>query len=365
MTTEIVKENKIKTTGLEPFTDALQQASNLNVNQAKTLLYYCIMTWSDEPKIRPIIDLNGESGSGKNTIMKQILPWCSEAKWINARNMTSAQLRDELADTMTAFVEEADKTTEPKVSENWYQYRYEETGRNTTYRRQIVTRRQTSIYQQEKHNHFGYTILHTQNPFQSTEMDRRILRISLVKDISIKYKSTELDSSILVEISFVVDWSKQFKEALSNSAWDVWLPVMRVADCLGDSEFLKYAEEQIGAKTEEDELSKLYEPKGVVLSEIAQMYEACLKGNINRIAITDIRHNIQDRGYVLNERQIAKLARELGFTIKKPKNKAFIKVICEEELRKIFENAGVSQNFDDESDESEGGVIMHSALAQG
>ena len=105
---------------VRPFIDSLMGASNLDENQAETLVYYCVMTWSDEPNIRPIIDLNGESGTGKNGIMKQIKDWCREPKWINARNMTPTQLRNELADTVTAFVEEADKTTSEKESENWY-----------------------------------------------------------------------------------------------------------------------------------------------------------------------------------------------------------------------------------------------------
>ncbi|MFC1956673.1 hypothetical protein ACFLVY_00010 [Chloroflexota bacterium] len=117
------------------FIEALMKAGNLDINQAKTLVYYCIVTWSDEPKIRPIIDLKGESGTGKNGIMKQMKDWCAYARWINARNMTSAELRDSLADTKTVFVEEADKTKNPGESENWYQMRYEDTGRVISYRR--------------------------------------------------------------------------------------------------------------------------------------------------------------------------------------------------------------------------------------
>jgi len=275
---------------IEPFIDALMLAGNLEINQTKTLVYYCIMTWSDESIIRPIINLNGESGTGKNSIMKQMELLCCEPKWINARGITTAQLRDELADTVTAIVEEADKTDDQKKSENWYQNRYEETGRNKRYRRQTTNARGTSIYKEETHNHFGYTVLHTQNPFQSMEMDRRVLTITLYKSSSRKYQLTEgLDQTPLSLVAAEVDWNKDIESELSNSAWDVWLPLMRIADYLGDTGFIEYAREQIQLKTKADDETMVFEPKGVVLSEVAELYKLAAREGKGRIAITEVR----------------------------------------------------------------------------
>ena len=329
---------------IKPCIDAVMGAGNLNENQAKTLVYYALMTWSNVPKIRPIIDLNGESGTGKNGIMKQIMPWCRESKWVNARNITATQLRNQLADSVTAFIEEADKTQNPKEAENWYQYRYEETGKNISYGKLVLNTRGKQIYTEETHNHFGYTILHTQNPFQSTEMDRRILRITIFKDSTRGYEVTELP----IEIVDMIDWNKEIEGALSNSAWDVWLPLMRVADYFDDTDFLAYAKEQIEIKIQEDDMSKVFEPKGIVLSEIDPLYEYCLENGKGLIAITDVKARIRERDCTLIERQIVKIAKDLGFIIGYPKNKAHIKVNSREELRQIFERAGVGQNFDEE-----------------
>ena len=57
---------------VKQFIEALMKAGNLTENQAKMLVYYCIMTWSDKPRIRPIFDIHGESGTGKNGIMRQL-----------------------------------------------------------------------------------------------------------------------------------------------------------------------------------------------------------------------------------------------------------------------------------------------------
>ncbi len=327
---------------IEPYIAALINAGNLNKNQAKTLLYYCIMTWSDEPILRPILDIHGESGTGKNVIMKQIYPWCREAQWVNARNKTAAQLRDDLADKKTVFIEEADKTKEPKQCENWYQARYDETGKEMTYK--VNTKRG---YATISHDHYGYTVLHSQNAFQSIELDRRILRITIFKNSNRRYQSTEsLKPKSFRSIAEAIDWNKPIT-GISNSALDVWLPLIRVARYFGDQEFQDYARKQIKSKVESDDDTKVFEPKGIVLSEAANLFIEALTNKTVHIPVTDIREELRIRGYIFSEREIAKYSRELGFTIVKPRNKAHIKVDGEARLKEILKNAGVYKEFYD------------------
>ena len=100
--------------------------------------------------------------------------------------------------------------------------RYEDTAKKITYNRLRTTEKDKQIVKEEPHNHFGYTVLHTQNPFLSTETDRRILRITLFKDSSRQYRITDLsEDAELWGIAYEIDWSKEFAGALTNSAWDV------------------------------------------------------------------------------------------------------------------------------------------------
>jgi len=111
-----------------PCIKALMGAGNLSENEAKTLVYYAVTTWSDKPRIRPIIDLNGESGTGKSGLLKQMGKLCRDPKLIMARNITPPQLRNQLADTITAFIEEADKTSPECPAPPWHHSGHPERG---------------------------------------------------------------------------------------------------------------------------------------------------------------------------------------------------------------------------------------------
>ena len=67
----------------------------------------------------------------------------------------------------------------------------------------------------------------------------------------------------------------------------------------------------------------------------------------SHIAITEIRQRLGQRGYIFSEREIARYARELGFTVVKPRNKAHIKVDGRARLKSILRKAGVYVDFYD------------------
>jgi hypothetical protein len=320
------------------------KASNLVVNQAKTIFYYCVFTWCPNPRNKPLLNLNGETSTGKNWLMRVIKDWCCRPVWIKAENITEATLRDRLANSGTAFIEEADKVKNPKECEIWFKMRYDDTSKSVTYKAQRTNRKQLNYNEDVLANHFGYTILHTQNPFQAIELDRRTIRIDIVKDTTKTYElpKTDLDNRILKQIADSIDWDIEVSG--SGSAWDCWLPLMRIAGYLGDNDFVNYAFECIEAKTEEDNLSKVFEPKGVVLSEVIPRYLACLNVNETKIPITDITEAIRKRKlqFYPDERQVTRLTKQLGFEVYYPHNKAHIKVKTREELESIVVGQGIS-----------------------
>lgn len=336
---------KVLQSQVEPYIDTLMRISNPDINQAKTLFYYCVFTWSKNPKHKPLINLNGETGTGKNALMEQSKNWCYNPVWIKAENATPATLRDSLANSGTAFVEEADKVKEPtKECETWLKMRYDNTSKLVMYRSQQAHWSKGNYNKMIEANHFGYTILHTQNPFQSIELDRRIIRIDIIKNTGRSYGSprTDLGNEIPRQIAGDIDWYSEVEG--SGGALDCWLPLIRVAGYLGDTDFMNYAFGCIDAKNEESNQSKVFEPKGIMLSEIIPRYLAYLNAPETKIPITEITRAIRNRDvpFYPDERQVAAIARQLGFEVYYPHNKAHIKVISREHLESILERQGIS-----------------------
>ena len=337
-------ENQLNLQILTPYIDALMQVSNLNINQAKTVVYYCIFTWCPNPPFKPLLNLDGETGTGKNKTMEQIKNWCYRPVWIKAENATPATFRDKLAGSGTAFIEEVDKVKEPKLEcETWLKMRYDSTSASVEYRAQQVLDQRGNVNRMVRTNHFGYTVMHTQNPFQSIELDRRIIKIHIVKNTGREYAlpRTDLGNQVLVTIARNIPWDTEVPG--SGSAFDCWLPLIRVASYLEDNDFVNYAFQCIEEKTEETNLSKVFEPQGVVLSEIIPAYLNCLTLNKPGLPITTVTAAIRTRNvqFFPDERQVTQFAKRLGFEIYYPHNKAHIKVISREHLKSISDRQGI------------------------
>jgi hypothetical protein len=339
---------------INPHINALMKASNIDKNKAKTLFYYCMMTWALNEDIhkKPILLITGESGTGKNELMELMYNWClhekkdskkSRPEWIKGDQITEAQLRDELADTTTAFIEEGDKAKVLKDAENWYKLRYDETSRQKSYRKYSLNKYMKSVYTDEMRNHFGFTVIHAQNPFQTPEFQRRTITVNIEKDETKTYKKSPvvLDPIISDICHEKIHWSSKLEFNLSGSAWDCWEPFLRIATFLDDKKYIEYVFDSIKLKKDEDDSNKFFEPKYVVLAEIIPIYLKRLKGNKNKIAITELRDLVKKRDANLNEMQISKHARNWGFETYRPGGRTNIKVINKKVLEQIAAKAQI------------------------
>jgi hypothetical protein len=278
--------------------------------------------------------------------------WCQHTKtkatkerpeWVKADQMTEAQFKEELADTTTAFVEEADKVKSLKDAERWLKLRYDETSKEKTYRTVRQNQWGKPVFPEETHNHFGYTVVHVQDPFQTPELTRRLMSVNIDKDVKRAYKKVKVDEDArLVEIANgTVDWDGDLGFARSGSAWDCWEPLYRIAAALADEAFVEHVFAEVKSQTAEEDTYKLFEPKYMVLGEIIPLYLKRLQGERHRISIVELRELIKPRDASLNEMQIAKIARGWKFEMYKPGGRANIKVISREQLDAITAKADI------------------------
>ena len=88
--------------------------------------------------------------------------------------------------------------------------------------------------------------------------------------------------------------------------------------------------------------------KGAVLIQVAIEYIRNLHSGQRLIAVTVIRHTLREGKCLVTEREIVRFAKELGFVVVYPHNKAHIKVENEQQLRDIAKGAGFLEGFYDE-----------------
>jgi len=103
---------------------------------------------------------------------------------------------------------------------------------------------------------------------------------------------------------------------------------------------------QITVENEVDPMS----PKGQMLIDIAIEYIRGLHSGHRLIPVTFVRHKLQKGKCLLIEREIVAFAKQLGFAVSYPHNKAHVRVESEQCLRDIAERARFSDGFYDEID---------------
>jgi hypothetical protein len=101
---------------------AMQTASGLTYEQAKTCVYYAAATYGlDDLSLFPILIFQGPYGTGKSTAMQALKQLVYEPVDIGTR-LTEASSRDKLAaksKESTAFFEERDSVAEEIISNRY------------------------------------------------------------------------------------------------------------------------------------------------------------------------------------------------------------------------------------------------------
>lgn len=296
---EIWKSRRVKLEAqvLDEYVKALMGASAIKEQEAKTCVYYAMLTYRLDslPKV-PILALIGPIGTGKSTLLNQLALFVSEPKWVSTESRAS--LRDQLDGCRTALIDEGDK-----VDEDLLVRRYsKETGR-LCYNR--ATDKGTWLPVQA--NIFGATIICRRTPFKDQATASRSIVITTRFQPG-NYKITELNGGQLVTYAKNADLKL---EAL-NRIQENWLPLQAIAMSLGDEDWLEYSHRKI----EEDMANILaaqgYEPS-VAIQQILDSNASRQKMSISEIKqILRYKYDIRLKIY-----QIEQIVGQMGYRVTK------------------------------------------------
>lgn len=289
--------------------NAITLSCGLDLNQAKTVVYWAIATHAlDKLAIMAILVISGPYSTGKSILINLIEQICSQPRLLDGE-MSKAELRDKLEVNTTALIEEADKVDEQLILK-----RYARQTSGTSVKRGSGSLGWTS----KEMRLFGGTVLHRRIPFKDPAIDSRSIAIRTTYKPG-NYVTVKIDGSDLATIAANIDWSKKVPviQSLDGRAVDTWMPLFQAAVACNDTEWIAYGIGEVMKTITNLKEGQGYEPNQVVVSKlIALAYEESPVHFKGRIALRAIEKGLKDDGVSLTSWQVGKILRELGFEVK-------------------------------------------------
>jgi hypothetical protein len=231
----------IHTKLLQPFVDAMLGASGLTLMQAKTAVYYGILTYLYEefPDLVPILNILGPTGTGKSEAIKQMERFINVP--IRVPGSTYTDLGLGLHEAKVAIVEEGDKFSNIKC-EYLLQQRC-----NESQRRQVI--HVPPDQKPQEIDNFGCTIIHRRVSFSDTATRNRSITIKTKRKKG-DYHASNTDRDRFAEIATQLNLENtplkgMFTPQGSDRITDAWYPLIVIADACCDTHYLDYVKEVI------------------------------------------------------------------------------------------------------------------------
>jgi hypothetical protein len=286
------------------YANAITAACGLDLNQAKTVVYWAIATHAmDKLKTMAILVFQGGYSSGKSTLIALLKQICHSPVSVDG-NVSRAELRDSLKPNTTALIEEADT-----VDEGLILMRYTRQTASTTVKRGSASQGWT----REALNLFGATVLHRRLPFRDPAVDSRSITIKTIYKHG-NYTMPTLDRVALAAIASQIDWAKIIVALPSGRAGDTWMPLFQVAAYCNDIEWIKYAASEFAKAIKSLGEGQGYEPSQIIVSKLVSLaIEPNTQQLKQRVPLKDITKGLKDEGQTLNSWQVGKILKDQGF----------------------------------------------------
>ena len=292
--------------------------------QRKTIGYYTAARHSlPSANSFPLLVCIGPMGTGKSECSRIVKAFAYKPRAMSLRGMSPPAFRDELVEAHngTAVIEEADAGwKESKNYENLLSDRYHRDSAKVAIK---VPAGDNSWITQEKY-FSGASVVHKRLPFADAALDGRSISVPFRANHSRKYKEFRENDPAVVELKKRVD-NFTFDPPELHRSFEAagrilasYTPVLALAEWCGDTEFLEQVVSWLQSKTKQLVEDQATEPDGLVLRALVERLSASGGSLVfHNVKLKDLRASIFANFAVdLQPRQIAGLARELGFQTK-------------------------------------------------
>ena len=300
------------------------QVSGLPDFEEITASYYCLATWClNQINPFPLLCVIGPNGTGKSQLLAAFGRLAFQPHQFTASNMTPPTMRDELgkAHDRTAIIDESDVDD----LESFLNLRYlRETA--VCY---VKVPAGPERWKTRTIPIFGPSIVHKRVPFKDPAVDGRSIIINTIADTSRKYvradnlKEDEIEdlqvAQAKLKLSVKVLANPFIPSDIAPRVADSYRPLVALASVEHDDEFLEPLWHRLLTATRDLADGQSYEPGPIVFQALL----SCLMNNeeiiLHNVKLEgDLVKKIQyEFGYNLSSRQIAKILRNYGFTLKR------------------------------------------------
>ncbi len=226
---------------LQSYVEAMLGASGLTLMQAKTAVYYGILTYRYEefPELVPILHNLGPTGTGKSRAIDQMERFVNAS--LRVPGSTYTDLGKGLNKTRVAIIEEGDKFSDIKCEYLLQQRCVEAQGRQVIHIPPAQEPLEIDL--------FGCTIIHRRVSFSDTATRNRSITIKTRRRLG-SYHVIDVDKGRFAEIARQLDLENVplkgiFNPQGSNRITDAWYPLIVIADACCDDNYLDYVKEEI------------------------------------------------------------------------------------------------------------------------
>lgn len=257
-------------TGTGPLIDGFMAAGKLEINQAKTALYWNMgATQIKKVPFYPLLAFIGPSGSGKSTNqrgLKMMSP--ANCYTFSCAGVTPASARDELAKAvdMIAVVEEFDQMSDQRGASRYFQARCDRATADIAQKEAL----EKGGYRARTVHLFGATIIHARNAMIDPALVSRSITLH-TRHRPPPYTEYALPVEMFNAALESVDWSVTATGiGVNGRLYDTWYPVLKVAAGLGDEEWLAWAEIEIKLLQTRLEEAAGYDHRQVILAKVIE-----------------------------------------------------------------------------------------------
>jgi hypothetical protein len=307
------------------YVNAVLGSSGINLNQAKTCVYYAITTYMlDKLEQVAILVIHGPPATGKSSLLEAITKLVYRPKVVEAESIPT--FRDKLAhapqgNSNTVVIDEGHT-----VHEDYLIKRYAKNTAELNYKKKAG-----GHWEIDAINIFGATVIVRRTPFQDAATTSRSLFIrTMYKKGSYRVPNVSKARSNFRKIAHEVKLNRDSSERISNN----WMPLQSVAKYLGDDEWLEYSQAEIERSTKALMGSQKYEPEQALLMVLRHTMITIVGGKnieINDVQLSEIRNELKTEFDLhFKNHQIEEMCRALGFKIKI--HSGYPRVKCDHEL---------------------------------